>query len=86
MKTPSLQLQLAKHIQALSGEQVKTLILQWLLTSDATVAKLNQQLMATVGTTPLEIMETAGFIGCFEAESNFSQQSEEILRSFTEPA
>jgi hypothetical protein len=50
MATQPLRIQLAEHLQALSGEQVKTLILQWLLTSDTTIAGLNQQLMALEST------------------------------------
>lgn len=47
MTTQSLRLQLAEQLQALSGEQVKALVVQWLLTSDATIAGLDQHLMAT---------------------------------------
>jgi hypothetical protein len=81
MTIQPLQLQLAEQLQTLSSEQVKALVVQWLLTSDATIAGLNQHLMATTGKTPLEIMEATGFIGCFEAEPDFSQESEQILRS-----
>ncbi len=67
MTTQPLQLQLAEHLQALSGEQVKALILQWLLTSDATVVELNQQLMA---------MESAMEFGEIDTDGEFHPLSE----------
>jgi hypothetical protein len=67
MTTQPLQLQLAEHLQALSGEQVKALILQWLLTSDATVAGLNQQLIA---------MESAMEFGEIDVDGAFHPLSE----------
>jgi len=65
-----MQIQLAEHLQSLSGEQVKALILQWLLTSDASITGLNQQLMA---------MESAMELGEIDANGQFQPLSEAAM-------
>ena len=70
MASQPLQIQLAEHLQTLSGEQVKALILQWLLTSDASIAGLNQQLMA---------METTMELGEIDINGRFQPLSEAAM-------
>jgi hypothetical protein len=70
MTIQPLQLQLAEHLQTLSGEQVKALVVQWLLTSDATIAGLNQHLM-----TAASEME----FGEIDAEGTFHPLSEAAM-------
>jgi hypothetical protein len=67
MTVQPLHLQLAARLQTLSGEQVKALVLRWLLTSDATVAGLNQQLVA---------IESEVEFGEIDAEGTFHPLSE----------
>lgn len=70
MTTQPLQLQLAEQLQALPGEQVKALVLQWLLTSDATIVGLNQQLMT---------MEAGVEIGEIDADGTLQPLSEAVM-------
>jgi hypothetical protein len=67
MAIQPLQLQLAESIQALSGDQVKALILRWLMTSDASLIHLIDQLGA---------LETAIELGEVDADGQFQPLSE----------
>jgi hypothetical protein len=67
MAIQSLQLQLAASIQALSGDQVKALILRWLMTSDASLVQLIDHLGA---------LETAMELGEVDADGQFQPLSE----------